>query len=368
MEVCVSQGAGLMMPAEWERHEATWLAWPRHEEDWPGKFETIPWVMCEIVRRIAGVEGSPRGGERVEVLCADEEAARRARATLERAHAWSDRVRLHVCATDRSWLRDSAPTFVRDGQGGVRLLDWKFNAWAKYDNYALDAGVPAFVEGVTGLARSRPLRPDNGERVVLEGGAIDVSGEGTVLVTEECLLDQATQARNPGLSREGYERVFREQLGAARTVWLEAGCVGDDTHGHIDDVARFVPPVGPVGGAMAETALLAFEDDPSDENYASSMENERRLCDAGLHVVTVPYPARVLFEGQRLPASYANFYVCNACVLVPTFNDPNDRIALNTIADLFPDRPVVGIHCLDMVWGLGTIHCLSQQQPAALGA
>lgn len=352
-------------PAEWERHDATWLAWPHNAEDWPGKFGAIEWVLAEIVRYVSGAApgASARAGERVELLCQDGAAVDRAKDVLSRAHALADNVRFHVCPTDRSWLRDSAPTFVRAADDSLELVHWRFNAWAKYDDWKRDAHVPELVGRVTGLTRVRPTRPDDNEHLVLEGGAIDFSGEGTVLVTEECLLDQRTQARNPGLSRDGYERVFDQWLGARRTVWLAAGCVGDDTHGHIDDVARFVPPTGPSGGA--ETVLLAYEEDPSDENHAPSVENERRLGDAGLHVVTVPYPAPVLFEGRRLPASYANFYACNACVLVPTFNDPNDRVALNTIADLFPDRPVVGVHSLDLVWGLGTIHCLTQQQPAA---
>lgn len=353
-----------VMPAEWERHDATWLAWPHHEDDWPGKFESIPWVMAEIVRRIAGADDAPRRGERVEVLCNSAEHAASVRDILERAHAINDNVRLHVCPTDRSWLRDSAPSFVRTSDGAVEAVRWRFNAWAKYDNYAHDQRVPDFVAKTTGLPIAQATRPDNDQPLVLEGGAIDANGDGVVLVTEECLLDQRTQARNPGLSREDYERAFARWLGAERTVWLGAGCVGDDTHGHIDDIARFVPPVGPLGEAGAETVLLAYEDDPADDNHAASLENEARLGDAGLHVVTVPYPQPVVFEGQRLPASYANFYVCNACVLVPTFNDPNDRVALNTIADLFPDRPTIGVHCLDMVWGLGTIHCLTQQQPA----
>jgi agmatine deiminase len=261
-------------------------------------------------------------------------------------------------ATDRVWLRDSAPTGVVDEAGGVRLVNWRFNAWAKYDNYALDAKVGEAVARITGLPRDEPKRPDTGDRVVLEGGAIDTDGEGTMLVTEECLLSDV-QARNPGLSREGYEQVFRDALGIRQTIWLGEGCVGDDTHGHVDDIARFTAP-----GVIA----LAYEPDPADENHLRSADNLERLRLAGFdrgqyRVVTLPFPRPVTMNGERLPASYANFYVANGVVIVPTFNDANDRAALTTIAELFPGREVVGISAVDLVWGLGTLHCLTQQQP-----
>ena len=212
-------------------------------------------------------------------------------------------------------------------------------------------------------ARHEPLRPDTGERVVLEGGAIETNGQGLFLVTEECLLSDV-QARNPGLSREGYERVFRDYLGVRQTIWLGEGCVGDDTHGHVDDIARFVGP---------DTIVLAVEEDPADdENHRRSMDNLRRLELAGaaagaFRVVTIPYPRPVTMQGERLPASYANFYVANGVAIVPTFNDRNDRIALNRLAELMPDREVVGIHAVDLVWGLGTLHCLTQQEPKSQG-
>jgi agmatine deiminase len=271
-------------------------------------------------------------------------------------------VRLHVVPTDRVWLRDSGPTGVIAEDGSVTLVNWAFNAWAKYPNFERDALVGAAVERITGLGRVEPLRPGTGERVVLEGGAIDTDGEGTLLVTEECLLSPV-QARNPGLTREGYEQVFRDALGIRRTIWLGEGCVGDDTHGHVDDIARFVAP-----GVI----VLAYEEDPADaENHRRSVDNDRRLQLAGgergsLRVVRLPYPRAVMMSGERLPASYANFYIANGVVIVPTFNDPNDRVALATLVDLFPGREVVGIHAVDLVWGLGTLHCLTQQQPASI--
>ncbi len=337
------------MPAEWEPHAATWIAWPHHEPDWPGKFATIPWVYAEIVRAL-------HRHERVEILCHDKNVRESARATLDAHHCDSARYRLHVTPYDRGWLRDSMPTVVLDATGNPVLANWRFNAWARYDNYAHDAELGKTVARITGHPRIEPARPDGAGRVVLEGGAIETNGEGLFLVTEECLLS-TVQERNPGLTRAGYEQVFRNYLGVSETIWLGEGCVGDDTHGHIDDIARFVDPA---------TIVLAHEEDPADENHARSMDNLRRLQLAGagrFHVITLPYPRPVMMDGQRLPASYANFYIANGVVIVPTFNDVNDRVALNTLSECFPGREVIGIHSVDLVWGLGTLHCLSQQEP-----
>jgi agmatine deiminase len=341
----------LRMPAEWEPHDATWIAWPHHEPDWPGKLAPIPWVYGEIVRVLSR-------HERVEVLCHDEQVRDDARAVLDAHGVPRERYRLHLVPNDRVWLRDSGPTAVLDDAGGVALVNWRFNAWAKYDNYARDERVGAAVARLTGRPRVVPVRPDTGEPVVLEGGGIEANGEGLLLVTEEWLLSDV-QVRNAGLSREGYERVFREYLGVRQTIWLGEGCVGDDTHGHVDDIARFVAP---------DVVVLAHEEDPADENHRRSADNLRRLeliSGSALRVVTLPFPRAVIMNGERLPASYANFYVANGVVIVPTFNDRNDRVALNTLAALMPDREVVGIHAVDLVWGLGTLHCLSQQQPSA---
>ena len=340
------------MPAEWEPHAATWIAWPHHEPDWPGKLPAIRWVYAEIVRAL-------HVHERVEILCHDEAVRDDARAKLAAHGVHPDGYRLHIVPNDRVWLRDSAPTGVHDDHGRVVLADWRFNAWAKYDNFLLDSAVGAAVERITGHKRIEPMRPDGAERVILEGGAIETNGDGLFLVTEECLLSHV-QARNPGLSREGYEQVFAQVLGVRQTIWLGEGCVGDDTHGHVDDIARFVGP---------NTVILAYEDDPSDDNHLRSVDNLHRLALAdtgGIKVVTVPYPRPVTMDGQRLPASYANFYIANGVVIVPTFNDANDRVALNTIAECFPHRQVVGIHAVDLVWGLGTLHCLTQQEPTAI--
>jgi agmatine deiminase len=292
----------------------------------------------------------------VEVLCHDEQVRESALGHLD-AHCVTANVRLHVVPTDRVWLRDSSPTWVASGDR-PELVNWRFNAWAKYDNYARDARVGEAVARITKTPRVEPRRRD-GERMVLEGGAIETDGEGLMLTTEECLLS-TVQQRNPGMSREDYEQAFREWLGIRETIWLGEGCVGDDTHGHVDDIARFVAP-----GVI----VLAYEEDPAEENHARSADNWRRLQLAGgergaLKIVKLPFPRPVVMNGVRLPASYANFYIANGVVIVPTFNDRNDRVALNILAELMPDRDVIGIHAVDLVWGLGTLHCLTQQQPA----
>jgi agmatine deiminase len=349
---------GYRMPAEWEPHAATWIAWPHNRDDWPGKFGPIPWVYVEIVRLLSRVE-------RVNVVVKGGKMRRRAADCLDRAGVPLDRVEFVKAATDRVWLRDSGPTFVvNDREEGDRigLIDWRFNAWAKYDNHHHDDRLPRCLARRLGLRRWVPkVEIDGGPtRVVLEGGAIDVNGRGTLLTTEECLLSDV-QARNPGLDRGALERVLADYLAARHVIWLGRGIAGDDTHGHVDDLARFVDPC---------TVVTVVESRPSDPNYEPLQENWQRLQEARdqdgepLRVVALPMPAPVVFEGQRLPASYANFYIANGLVLVPTFNDPADREALGILASLFPDREVVGIHAVDLVWGLGTLHCLSQQQPA----
>jgi len=340
------------MPAEWEPHDATWISWPHHEPDWPGKLEAVRWAYAEITRVLAN-------HERVEILCQNETVRDSAAAMLRAHDVAMQRVNLLLVPTDRVWLRDSGPSFVWNANGEVEMIGWGFNAWAKYDNYARDRRVPDAVQQATGLPMTLAMRPDNArERMVLEGGGIEVNGQGRILVTEEWLLSDV-QVRNPDLTRAGYEEAFARYLGCSDTIWLGNGCAGDDTHGHIDDIARFV---------SFDTVALAYEEDPSDPNHVSSLDNLERLRRAAtrqpLNVVLLPYPRAVMMDGQRLPASYANFYIANGVVLVPTFNDVNDRVALDIIAGLFPERRVVGIHAVDLVWGLGTLHCLTQQQPA----
>ena len=360
---------GYRMPAEWEPHEATWIAWPHNRDDWPGKFAPIPWVYAEIVRNLSRVEN-------VFIVVAGGRMKRRAADILDRAGVNVDQVHFVKAATDRVWLRDSGPTFVvRDltaqGQthdapapGPIGLLDWKFNAWAKYDNHSKRQQHPAADRRELGLHRWVPRVNLAGKpvRVVLEGGAIDVNGQGSLLTTEECLLSEV-QARNPGLGRAEHGKSLRrfperQPRDLART------------EGSTATTPTVTSTTWP-GSSIPEPSWWSSEPHSDDANHEPLQENLRRLESATdqdgkpLRVVTLPMPEPIVFDSQRLPASYANFYIANQVVLVPTFNDPNDRIALDTLAALFPDRRVVGIHSVDLVLGLGTLHCLSQQQPMA---
>jgi len=387
------------MPAEWEPHDATWLAWPHFRDDWPGKFEPIPWVYAEITRHLAR-------RERVELIVNDAASEKRARKVLDRASALSDNVRFHRWPTNRVWTRDSGCTFVttpsfarpdsrgrlsprvskrgtpdtnRSVTGGhdfsraekntnenrvltpeanLAAVTWRFNAWAKYSNYQHDEKIGTLMAETATASNIRPLFGKH--RVVLEGGSIDVNGLGTLLTTEECLLSKVQQ-RNPKVNRNGYEKVFADYLGIKNVIWLNSGIAGDDTHGHVDDITRFV---------ARDTVVTAVETNPDDPNYPPLRENIRRLRAATdqdgkpLAIIELPMPAPVIFEGRRLPASYANFYIANGVVLVPVFNDPNDRFALDILADLFPNREVIGIYSGDLIWGFGAMHCMTQQQPS----
>jgi agmatine deiminase len=377
------------MPAEWEPHAATWLAWPHYHGDWPDKFDPIPWVYTEIIRNLAR-------HERVELIVNNAPSERRARKQLDRADALLQNVHFHRWPTNRSWLRDSGCIFAkecsghknREGhdfssepalskrsapkgadndpkktgalapEGSLQAIKFRFNAWAKYSNSRHDEKIGTLMATAAGVQESRPL--SHNTRVVLEGGSIDVNGQGTLLTTEECLLSKIQQ-RNPNMQRKDYEKIFANYLGAPHTIWLGKGIHGDDTHGHVDDLTRFV---------SRDTVVTMVEPNPKDVNHKPLSDNLRRLQAASdqdgkpLNIVELPMPGPVVFEQRRLPASYANFYIANGIVLVPVFNDPNDRIALNTLATLFPTREIVPIYSGDLVWGLGTMHCMTQQQPA----
>lgn len=342
---------GYRLPAEWEPHEATWLGWPHNKSDWPGKFAPIPWVYAGIVRRISA-------GEKARIVVESKEHEKQARGVLKSANVDVSNVEFFIMKSDRGWTRDSGPQFVK-GVDGIAQVNFKFNGWAKYSNYKRDRSLPGYISKRLKLSSFTPEH--SGRQVVLEGGSIDYNGNGTLLTTEECLLDDKVQTRNPGFTKTDYERVFRDYLGIKNVLWLGKGIAGDDTHGHVDDLCRFIKP---------DTILLVEEKNPRDDNYRILEENKERLREFKLQdgskpeVGFLPMPQPVIFKGQRLPASYANFYLANAAVLVPTFDDPNDRVALGIIGDLITDRPVIGIHALDLVWGLGTLHCLTHEQPA----
>lgn len=344
---------GFRHPAEWEPHAATWIGWPANRTDWPGKFAPIPWVYGEIVRKLVP-------GEIVRILANSKDHEASARHILKRVGVDLSRVEFFRFPTNRGWTRDSGPIFVRRERPRpeVAIVQFCFNGWAKYPDWQKDSRV---AERAARALRVRMFRASaKGRDFVLEGGSIDVNGRGTLLTTVECLLDPVTQVRNPGLGREEIESALKAYLGVTNILWLGRGIAGDDTHGHIDDVCRFVGP---------RTVVLCQENDPSDPNYQPLAENRERLASMRLEdgskiqIIPLPMPAPLYLEGQRLPASYANFCIANAAVLVPTFNDPNDRIALGTLGELFRDRPVVGIHAVDLVWGLGTLHCLTHEQP-----
>lgn len=336
------------MPAEWERHEATWLAWPHNLNTWPGKFDLVPEVYIELVRAL-------HTHEPVHICVNDAEAVLETRHLLEQEHIHLGSIKFYEVPTDDTWTRDHGPIFVSRSHQNTQELaitDWIFNSWGeKYGPWDLDDVVPQKVAKLLNLPLFEP-------GIVLEGGSIDVNGRGTLLTTEACLLNPN---RNPSLSREDIEAYLRAYLGVTHILWLGEGIVGDDTDGHIDDLARFVNPT---------TVVCALEDDPTDVNYALLQDNYERLQKMGdqdgrpLRIVPLCMPSPVVYDGTRLPASYANFYIANGVILVPTYNCPNDKRAIATLQSLFPTRQVIGIYCTDLVWGLGAIHCITQQQPA----
>ncbi|MBP1840912.1 agmatine deiminase family protein [Formosa algae] len=339
------------IPAEWEDQEGVLLCFPYNGKDWPGKFQAIQWAFVEFIKKIAQVE-------KVFLVITSDEQKLSVHEKLELAHVNMHHINYIMHKTNRSWMRDSGPIIVK--RNGKRVaLNFNFNGWAKYANYTLDRGVPKIV--------SETIKADlvqvmyNGKPVVLEGGAIDTNGKGTLLTSEECLLHPTIQVRNENFTKADYEAIFKTYLGITNVIWLGDGIVGDDTHGHIDDLCRFI---------NEDTIITVVEKNPEDSNYKALQDNLKRLQAAHLetgktpNIVTLPMPKPLFFDGLQIPASYANFLILNKTVLVPTFNDSNDRIALNIIADCFPDREVIGMSAIDLIWGFGTLHCLSQQIPS----
>ena len=354
------------MPAEWEPHEATWLGWPHNADDWPGKFEMIPWVYGEMIRKISE-------SEKIYLLVRNKADENRARRIIKSVGADVQSVKFVTHPTNRGWTRDTGPIFVKQKTGNkneTTIVHFHFNGWAKYDNWRKDTKVPEtaalFLKKQTAalfLKKQLVHAEYGGKPFVIEGGGIEVNGRGTLISTEQCYLDPKIQVRNPGLGKKEIEATLKKYLGVTNIFWLAKGPVGDDTHGHIDDICRFVD---------AKTLVLVREKNRRDENFAPLAENWERIRELRLEdgskpeVIELPMPSPLYFNRQRLPASYANFYICNAAVIVPTFNDPNDRVALGILGELFKDRAVIGIHAVDLVWGFGSLHCLTQQQPAEI--
>jgi agmatine deiminase len=339
------------LPAEWEKHQATLLSFPSESPDWPGKFQAVQWAFVDFVSKV--VRHEP-----VILLVKSLKLQEKAVAMLTRAHADLGKISFILLDTNRNWMRDSGSIIVETENGGREAIRFGFNGWAKYSNYRKDKRVPETVAGFLNLPLSKARY--KGKLVVLEGGSIDYNGRGTLITTEECLLHPDKQVRNPGFTRQDYEKIFSQYLGITNTIWLGDGIDGDDTHGHVDDICRFVNP---------DTVVAAREDNLDDPNHGKLARNLERLKEARLengakiNIVTIPMPGRIDFEDMRLPASYINFMITNTAVFVPTFNDKNDRIALGTLAELFPDREVIGINATDLIWGLGTLHCLSREIP-----
>ena len=338
-------------PAEWEKQQGVLLCFPHNGNDWPGKYEAVKWAFVEFIKKVATFE-------EVFLMVADENQKEKVSIMLETAHVDLSKVSYIVQKTNRSWMRDSGPIIVKNGSER-EALNFNFNGWAKYKNIQLDKRVPVTVGEFLNIPVTQVMY--NGKPVIVEGGAIDTNGRGTLLTSEECLMHPDIQVRNPNFSKEDYEAVFKEYLGITNVIWLGDGVEGDDTHGHIDDLCRFV---------NEDTIVTIVETDPKDHNYEPLQDNLKRLQNAKLEngktpvIVALPMPKRLDFEGLRLPASYANFLILNNSVLVPTFNDSNDRVALNILSECFPDREIIGISCTDFIWGFGTLHCLSQQIPA----
>ena len=335
------------MPAEWELHDSTWLAWPHEKSDWPGRFDVIPAVYVEILKALTE-------SEKVNLIVKNVNQLLEAKDLLDRAEVGN--YQFHIIENDRCWMRDSAPTCVYTLEGNTQWVSWKFNAWSKYNNFGKDQFVASKVAAISEIEEIKA--EDSGKPVVLEGGAIDADGEGTLLVTEECLMSEEQQ-RNPGFKKEDYERVFARYLGTRKTIWLGQGIPGDDTHGHIDGVCRFVAPHKVVlcGPRRSEDSYRkVFEDNLKRLSEAKDAHNR------SIEVVEIPLPDEIIHDGYVLPASYANFLIANTAVLVPIFKDNCDEEVLEIFAGLFPGRKIVGINCRDFILGLGAIHCITQPQ------
>lgn len=338
---------GYFFPAEFEKHTATWLSWPHKEASWPGKIETIYPVYASFIKLLAE-------GENVNINVADESMRRKALGWLEKEGVNLSRVQFFFHPTNDAWCRDHGPAFLINPSAEIKkiIVDWGYNAWGgKYPPFDLDDVIPTLIAKHYNIPVVHP-------GIVMEGGSVDFNGRGTVLTTTSCLLNEN---RNPSLTREEIEQYLHDYYGVENILWLCDGIVGDDTDGHIDDLTRFVNP---------DTVVSVVETDKGDDNYTALQDNIKTLSKMRLengrqiNIVELPMPSSIVYEDMRLPASYANFYISNKYVIVPTFRDKNDGRALQVLEQVFPDRKVVGLDSTDIIWGLGSFHCLSQQEPA----
>jgi len=337
---------GYYFPAEWHPHVATWLSWPHKEASWPGKIQTIYPYYAQFIKAVAV-------GEKVCINVLSEAMQQQASNYLKQAGVDFANIQFFLHPTNDAWCRDHGPAFLINPAAETKkvIVDWDYNAWGdKYPPYDLDCAIPTLIGKHYDIPVYYP-------KIVMEGGSVDFNGQGTVLTTTACLLNEN---RNPHLNQAQIEKYLTDYYGVEQILWLGDGIVGDDTDGHIDDITRFV---------NTDTVLTVVEENQRDDNYAPLQENlkllqkMRLLNGKQLNIVELPLPAPVVYEDQQLPASYANFYIANAGVMVPTFRDKNDDRALKIIQNCFPDRPVIGIDSLDIIWGLGSFHCLSQQEP-----
>ena len=342
------------MPAEWEKQESTLIAWPHNKNDWPGRFENIPDVFAQIISQISKVQ-------KVKILIQNNLAKKNIHPLLRKYKAKLKNIIFITIKTDRVWTRDSGPIYVVNKNKKI-LLDWKFNAWAKYKNYKYDNAINKKLNKIKNLELIKPKFKiqKKFKDIVLEGGSIDVNGKGTIITTKECLLSKVQQ-RNPGLKKKDIESIFNKYLGAKNTIWLNKGIAGDDTHGHIDDIARFID---------TNKIFLAYEYNKKDKNFKPLDENYKILNISKdqngkkITIIKLPMPKPIFIEKTRVPASYLNFYIANKIVLVPVFKDKNDKKVLKIFKRNFRNRKIIPIDCLDLIWGFGAIHCMTQQEPA----
>ena len=343
-----SNQENLRMPAEWEKQKSTWIAWPHNDKDWPNKFNLIPETFAKIVFHISK-------SQIVNILVENNSLKKSAVLILKDFKVNFSNIRFKFCKTDRAWLRDSFPIFVKNDKNEKILINWKFNSWAKYKNFKKDNNIIFKIKKILKCRAISPIFCK--KKVVLEGGAIDVNGKGVLITTEECLLSKVQQ-RNPGLKKKDYEKIFLNYLGAKKIIWLKKGIVGDDTHGHIDDLARFV---------SENKIFLACERNKKDSNYKTLKNNfeiiKKTNTSKKLKIIKIPMPKAKYIEGTRVPASYLNFYIANKIVLVPTYKDENDKLALKIFKKHFKSRKIIPIDCSTLVWGFGAIHCMTQQEP-----